>query len=76
MSSSHRPLDFRSGLVLDTHDLGRRAGAMKLVRTTVEAPADLGTEVIGVPQPMAVVRGAEVRRLVVVPREESPEPLS
>ena len=28
-------------------------------------------EVIGVPQPMAVVRGAEVRRLVVVPREES-----
>jgi uncharacterized protein len=50
MSSSHRPLDFRSGLVLDTHDLGRRAGAMKLVRTTVEAPADLGTEVIGVPR--------------------------
>ena len=29
-------------------------------------------EVIGVPQPMAIVRGAEVRRLVVVPREESP----
>ncbi len=28
-------------------------------------------EVIGVPQPMAVVRGAEVRRLVVVPREET-----
>jgi len=28
-------------------------------------------EVIGVPQPMAVVRGVEVRRLVVVPREES-----
>ncbi len=27
-------------------------------------------EVIGVPLPMAVVRGAEVRRLVVVPREE------
>jgi uncharacterized protein len=49
MSSSHRPLDFRSGLVLDTHDLGRRAGAMKLVRTTVDAPADIGIEVIGVP---------------------------
>ena len=49
MSSSHRPLDFRSGLVLDTRDLGRRAGAMKLVRTTVEAPADLGIDVIGVP---------------------------
>lgn len=49
MSSSHRPLDSRSGLVLDTHDLGRRPGAMRLVRTTVEAPADLGIDVIGVP---------------------------
>jgi uncharacterized protein len=49
MSWPHRPLDRRSGLVLDTHDLGRRAGAMKLVRTTVEAPADLGIDVIGVP---------------------------
>jgi len=42
-------LDHRSGLVLDTHDLGRRAGAMKLVQTTVHAPADLGIAVIGVP---------------------------
>jgi uncharacterized protein len=49
MSWPHRSLDPRSGLVLDTHDLGRRAGAMKLVRTTVEAPADLGIDVIGVP---------------------------
>jgi DUF177 domain-containing protein len=49
MSSPHRPLDSRSGLVLDTHDLGRRPGAMRLVRTTVEAPADLGIDVIGVP---------------------------
>jgi uncharacterized protein len=49
MSSPHRPLDPRSGLVLDTHELGRRAGAMKLIRTTVEAPADLGIAVIGVP---------------------------
>ena len=49
MGSPHRPLDARSGLVLDTHDLGRRAGAMKLVRASVEAPADLGTAVIGVP---------------------------
>jgi DUF177 domain-containing protein len=50
MSWPHRSLDPRSGLVLDTHDLGRRAGAMKLVRTTVEAPADLGIDVIGVPR--------------------------
>jgi uncharacterized protein len=49
MSSPHRPLDPRSGLVLDTHELGRRAGAMKLVRATVEAPGDLGIAVIGVP---------------------------
>jgi uncharacterized protein len=49
MSWPHRSLDPRSGLVLDTHDLGRRAGAMKLVQTTVEAPTDLGIDVIGVP---------------------------
>lgn len=49
MSLPHRPLDRRSGLVLDTHDLGRRAGAMKVVRTSVDAPADLGIAVIGVP---------------------------
>lgn len=49
MSSQHRPLDTRSGLVLDTHELGRRAGAMKQIHTTVEAPADLGIAVISVP---------------------------
>src|SRR3712207_1219831 len=49
MSSPHRPLDRRSALVLDTQDLGRRAGAMKLVHTTAQAPADLGIAVIGVP---------------------------
>ncbi len=49
MRSPHRPLDRRSGLVLDTQDLGRRAGAMKVVQTSVEAPADLGIAVIGVP---------------------------
>jgi uncharacterized protein len=49
MSSPHRPLNPRSGLVLDTHELGRRAGAMKVVRASVEAPADLGVSVIGVP---------------------------
>ena len=49
MSSPHRPLDHRPRLVLDTRDLGRRAGAMKVVQTSVEAPADLGIAVIGVP---------------------------
>jgi uncharacterized protein len=49
MSSPHRPLDTRSGLVLDTHELGRRAGAMKEIHTTVAAPPDLGIAVIAVP---------------------------
>jgi len=49
MSSPHRPRDTRSGLVLDTHELGRRAGAMRVVQRSVEAPADLGIAVIGVP---------------------------
>ena len=49
MGSPHRSLDHRSALVLDTQDLGRHAGGMKQVRTTVEAPAGLGIDVIGVP---------------------------
>ncbi|RPF25632.1 YceD family protein [Georgenia muralis] len=42
-------MDPRSPLVVSTHDLGRRAGAMRTLRTSVPAPADMGTEVIGVP---------------------------
>jgi uncharacterized protein len=45
---THRP-DPRSPLVLDTKDLPRRPGAMRPVRRTVPAPADLGLELIGVP---------------------------
>lgn len=47
--SPHRSPDPRSGLVLDTRELGRRAGAMKQIRTMVPAPTDLGIAVIGVP---------------------------
>lgn len=54
MSSSHRHTDPRSGLVVDTHDLGRRAGAMKELNTAVEAPEGLGNDVIAVPQDSAV----------------------
>jgi uncharacterized protein len=36
--------------VFDTRDLGRRPGALKRVSRTVDAPPDLGTEVVGVPQ--------------------------
>ena len=41
--------DPRSGLVLDTHELSRRAGQLLEVTRVAEAPADLGIEVIGVP---------------------------
>ena len=41
--------DPRSGLVLDTHELSRRAGQMREVERIAEAPENLGIEVIGVP---------------------------
>ena len=44
-----RPGDRRSGLVLDTHELGRHAGATKVVHLEVAAPPDIGLAVIGVP---------------------------
>ena len=44
----HLP-DPRSGLVLDTHDLSRRAGRLLEVTRVAEAPEQLGIEVIGVP---------------------------
>jgi uncharacterized protein len=50
MSASQHPVDPRSPLVFDTRALGRRAGAMTTVETSVPAPAGLGTEVIGVPE--------------------------
>jgi uncharacterized protein len=43
-------LDPRSPFVLDTRELGRRPGSMVRVHRTVPAPADLGTEVIAVPE--------------------------
>ena len=39
-----------SPLVLDTHELTRRAGSTRTHRATVQAPADLGTAVIGIPE--------------------------
>lgn len=43
-------LDLRSPYVVDTRELGRRPGASQHLTRTVPAPADLGTEVIGVPE--------------------------
>lgn len=50
VSPVHHHPDRRSPLVFEVLELARRAGAMKQVSTTVPAPADLGTEMIGVPQ--------------------------
>lgn len=48
--STQRYLDRRSPYVFDVQDLQRRAGAMRAIERTVPAPADLGTEVIAVPE--------------------------
>ena len=42
-------LDPRAPLVLDTRELGRRAGSMRAVRRTVPAPAGWGLELVEVP---------------------------
>jgi uncharacterized protein len=43
-------LDPRATLVLDTRELGRRPGSERQVSRTVPAPADLGIEVLHVPE--------------------------
>jgi len=43
-------LDPRAPLVLDTRELGRRPGSQRQVTLTVPAPADLGIEVLRVPE--------------------------
>ena len=45
----HR-LDSRAPFVLDTRELGRRAGAMRELTFTAPAPSNLGLAVIGVPE--------------------------
>jgi uncharacterized protein len=48
-TSAASRLDPRSPLVLDTRELGRRAGAMRRLRRTVAAPVDWGLEIVRVP---------------------------
>ena len=43
-------LDPRAPFVLDVHDLGRRAGTQRELSRTDPAPADLGIEVLSVPE--------------------------
>jgi uncharacterized protein len=45
-----RNLDPRAPLVLDTRELGRRPGSQRLVAFTAEAPAELGIEILRVPE--------------------------
>lgn len=49
MTMFNRHPDPRSGLVIDTHELGRRVGAMKEIQRVAEAPEGIGMDVIGVP---------------------------
>jgi uncharacterized protein len=50
MPGSAKPyLDPRAPLVLDTRELGRRAGSLRRARFTVPAPPALGTALVGVP---------------------------
>jgi uncharacterized protein len=43
-------LDPRAPLVLDTYELGRRPGSQREITRIVPAPADLGIELLGVPE--------------------------
>lgn len=49
--ASNARLDHRNPLVIDTHELGRRPGAMQRLTREADAPRDLGIEgVVGVPE--------------------------
>lgn len=50
MNSTHRRPDADSALLIETHELQRQAGRMIRVQRTVPAPADLGVDMIGVPE--------------------------
>ncbi|MDQ1730788.1 MAG: hypothetical protein QOK10_947 [Pseudonocardiales bacterium] len=43
-------MDTRSPFVLDTRDVGRQPGSMRDYRRSVDAPAQLGLDMIGVPE--------------------------
>ena len=45
-----RNLDPRAPFVLDTHELGRRPGSQRKLSFSAGAPAELGIEILGVPE--------------------------
>ncbi|WP_203566760.1 YceD family protein [Aestuariimicrobium ganziense] len=64
MTSSSKHPDARSLLVLETHELSRRAGTMKEVHRTVPAPAGLGVEMIGVPEGSEIAVSVKLESVV------------
>lgn len=50
MNTIHRHPDAHSDLVIETHSLRRQVGQMTRIQRTVPAPADLGVDMIGVPE--------------------------
>jgi uncharacterized protein len=50
--------------VLDTHELSRRPGTMLEISRVVEAPADLGTTVIGIPEGTKLVLGLRLESVM------------
>lgn len=62
--NQHHRLDARSPLVLEIHELARRAGTMKEIHRVAEAPADLGIDMIAVPQGSDVVLDLRLESVV------------
>lgn len=54
MNTSHRRSDASGDLLIETHDLRRRAGQMIQVSREVPAPEDLRVDMIGVPESSAI----------------------
>jgi uncharacterized protein len=58
-------LDHRNPLVFDTHELGRRPGALQRLTRTIDAPTDLGIQgVIGVPEGAPVELGLRLESVM------------
>ena len=57
-------LDPRNPYVLETHDLGRGAGHRKVVERTLQAPADLGSGVMFVPEGSDIVLDLRLEAVV------------
>src|SRR5687768_15800912 len=58
-------LDHRNPLVFDTHELGRRPGALQRLTRAVDAPKDLGIQgVIGVPEGAPVELGLRLESVM------------